>query len=204
MKILTHIVLIAFLLVPVSACRADEGFKNIRYDVKSYQWWPVVALVDIKNKTGGGYHNNGYPLLRNSGYNEWLSTSPVRDIQPLDGNPSTLLKFKVTWYEVVTKRIYNVEIDIDSKSLKPDPIRSNEGLLILRIARGGDIQIVTYSGDYPRQETKLVFLQAFCGSLVNNVPSDVLNKINKILDQPLAQEAISNPATPSEIPSSCE
>lgn len=195
--------LTAFILI-CSACRADDGFNSIRYSVKSYQWWPVIVFLESPNvPRNRALHP--FSMIRNAGYDNVNASIPARNIKLLPSDPS-LINFNITWYEVVTKKFFRAEIEVDKRDLKKDPVQPEFGVLIFRISGGGDIQAVTYDTAYPPSPTSPppIILRQVCGDIINKLDSEKEIELERMLNDPqIMEESLTN-TKPENVPSNCE
>lgn len=205
MKILLRVLLITCVLIPVSACRADEGVKNILYAVKSYDRWPILVFVESPNIPPPWQNYTKYAAVRSGGYDSSNADSLIRNIKRNPSDPETML-FYVTWYEIVTKKAYSAEISVDLRTLKADAIRPEFGVLIFRIARKGEFEVLTYDDDYPsrRSGPDRILLSQVCGKEIALLDPEKLSELDRMLNEPMTMEGGAFDAKPEEVPSRCE
>jgi hypothetical protein len=200
-----YAVLATIMLASTSGCKADEGFDDIMYDVKAIDGWPLIAFTYSPNIPSPSAKYQTYGWARNSGYNNRDSGSPTRNIKADQQDPMKI-KFQLTWYEIATKNAYSAEVSIDRRQLKPDPIQSEFGVIIFRIAGNGDLQAVTYDEKYPPQHPRSapIILEQACGEKINITDSNQLSELERLLSDPLIAEGMSYHANSEDIPSRCE
>jgi len=192
-----------FLLI-CSACRADDGFNSIRYSVKSYQWWPVIVFLESPNVP----HNRAlhpFSMIRNAGYDSIDASIPARNLEILP-NDSSMIKFNITWHETITKKTFGAQVEINKNDLKKDPIQPEFGILIFRIAGGGDVQAVTYDTTYPPSSTSPppIVLSQVCGKIINQLDSEKAIELERMLNDPQIMEGPALNTKPEDVPSNCE
>lgn len=200
MKIFTRVFFSILMLMTVSACQAGEGFKNIRYEVRAYDRWPLIVFLETPNiPENRALHPPA--MARNSGYNIIGSTIPARNIRQIPGKPN-IIEFDITWYERVTRNVYFAKMSVDARKLQPDRMNLEFGVLIFRISGKGDIQAVTYDvsqSDIP----KAIVLSELCAEKIILKSDTKIASLNRLLNEPLIKEGATYHAKSEDIPSRC-
>ncbi|MBL3576283.1 hypothetical protein JMK10_20440 [Rhodovulum sulfidophilum] len=177
MKIFAKFVSFSLLLFFVAACKAESVTQNFKYNLKTEEGWPVVAFIQSPSfgPIFADYEEKAW--VQNGGYTDADASLPVRNILN-SARDTTHVHFKITWYEVVTEKVYSSSLDVDMRDLKLDPITSDFGILIFRISADGMVQAVTYDEIYPSSDKPRVAIELTesCGK--QDIISDEKKKSN--------------------------
>lgn len=189
-------------LISLSACWADEGPDDLRYDIVAYPGWQVIVFYDHANSLSG-FPDSSLGRSRNSGWDSSMAGSSNRNFQRLQDDP-TGIRFNVIWYEVSTKQAYQTQLHVDARELGHDTISPEAGLLIMRIARGGDIQAVTYDHVSEKGSSVQTVLTQQCAEPISISDPEMLAEIDRLLADPIIKSANSKPLDAEKVPSSCD
>ena len=177
----------------------DDGPDDLRYSTTSYLGWNVIIFSDYPNSISEEpYSELGLPV--GSGWDTTVGSNIVRNFRRQEGNPAEI-RFNLIWYEIETMQAYQATIKIDARDLKLDTITKGAGLLIIRVARAGEVQAVTYKNPVNPRNAKPIILTRECGKSINIGNPEMLSNIKRLLDDLSSINAYR--VDPDSVPSMC-
>ncbi|MBL3576421.1 hypothetical protein JMK10_20395 [Rhodovulum sulfidophilum] len=204
MKIFAKAVSFSLLLFFAAACKAESVTQNFKYNLKTEEGWPAIAFIESPSFSAALKEYDAQPWVRNGGYEDADASLPVKNI--LKNTPGTSrVHFKITWYEVVTGRVYSSSLVVDMRELKLDPITSDFGVLIFRISADGIVQAVTYDESYPPRDGPRIAIKLAedCGAPASLEDEQKITNLQRILTDPVVEESFSYRLPANKFPTHC-
>ena len=184
----------------LTACWANDGPDDLRYSIASYPGWNIISFHDYPNSISDT-PNLSLGKWMNDGWNTNLGSDTAQDYRRLEEN-RTDIRFNLLWYEVDTGNSYQAKIKVDSRDLGNDHINPEAGLLVLRIAKAGEIQAVTYDTRRDPTGKNPIILAEECGRPISITGSEAKVEIERILGETSSGKY--HRIDGDKVPSSCE